>query len=72
MSTNYDELAARAERGELKSKPGMARRGPEVAADAQRLLMAATGATNPGEITQIALGRLNAGAKRDVLRRLGT
>lgn len=72
MSTNYDELAARAERGELMSKPGTARRGPEVAADAQRLLMEATGATSLGEITQIALGRLNAGAKRDVLRRLGT
>lgn len=63
MSINYDELAARAERGELKAKPGTARRGPEVAADAQRLLMEAAGATSFEELTRVALGRPNVGAK---------
>ena len=42
-STNYDTLAERAERGELGRKSGTARNGPEVAADARQLLMAATG-----------------------------
>lgn len=57
MSAGYDELAARAEHGDLKVKPGTARRGPEVAADAQRLLMEATGATSFDGMTRIALGR---------------
>ena len=39
MTTNYDELADRAERGELKIKPGTVRRGPEAADAAQRLLI---------------------------------
>ncbi|NLC98794.1 MAG: hypothetical protein GX678_06935 [Actinomycetales bacterium] len=37
-NTNYDDLAERAERGELRSIPDTARRGPGVAEDAQRLL----------------------------------
>lgn len=38
MSTNYDELAARAERGELLAKPGTVRRGPELADEAKQML----------------------------------
>lgn len=44
MSINYDELAARAERGDLTVKPGTVRQGTDAAAEAQRLLMEATGA----------------------------
>lgn len=57
MSTNYDNLAARAEHGELAVKPGTARRGPDAAAEAQRLLMEATGTTSVEDMTRIALGR---------------
>ena len=57
MSTNYDELAARAERGELAIKPGTVRRGAGAAAEAQRLLMEATGATSIEDMTRVALGR---------------
>ena len=55
MSTIYDELAACAERGDLKVKPGTARRGPEVAADAQRLLMEVTGATSADGLTVLVI-----------------
>lgn len=63
MTTNYNTLAERAERGELNVKPGTVRRGPEAAADAQRLLMEATGATSTAELTRIALGRPTLGTK---------
>ena len=63
MSTNYDELAARAERGELSVKPGTVRRGSEAAAEAQRSLMEAAGATSADELTRIVLGRPSVGAK---------
>ena len=53
MSNNYDELSARAERGDLTVKPGTLHRGPGVAAEAQRLLMEATGATSADELTAI-------------------
>lgn len=53
MSTNYDELTARAECGDLKMKPGTVRRGTEAAAEAQRLLMEATGATTADELTAL-------------------
>ncbi|MFF8819449.1 hypothetical protein ACF07D_15790 [Leucobacter sp. NPDC015123] len=36
--TTYEDLAERAERGDLTAIPGTARRGPEVAEEAQRLL----------------------------------
>ncbi|MGA0566417.1 hypothetical protein ACO2Q7_03715 [Rathayibacter sp. KR2-224] len=40
MTTDkYDELAPRAERGELTLQPGSIRRGAEVGADAQRALI---------------------------------
>lgn len=57
MSTNYDELATRAERGELAIKPRTVRRGADAAAEAQRSLMEATGALNVEDMTRIALGR---------------
>ncbi len=63
MSTNYDKLAERGERGDLKVKPGTVRRGPEAADEAQRLLMDVTGATSADELTRIVLGRPNVGAK---------
>lgn len=63
MNTNYDKLAERAERGELTVKPGTERRGAEAAADAQRLLMEATGATSTAELTRIVLGRPALGTK---------
>lgn len=63
MSTNYDDLAARAERGDLTVKPGTVRRGAEAAAEAQRSLIEATGATSADELTRIVLGRPSIGAK---------
>lgn len=62
-STNYDDLAARAERGELTVKPGTVRRGSEAVAEAQRNLIEATGATSLDELTRITLGRPSVGAK---------
>lgn len=61
MSTKYEELAARAERGDLKVKPGTVRRGADAAAEAQRSLMEAAGATNVDELTRIVLGRPSVG-----------
>lgn len=63
MSTSYDKLAARAERGDLKVTPGTVRRGPEAAAEAQRSLMEATGARSAAELTRIALGRPRVGSQ---------
>jgi hypothetical protein len=55
--TDYDELAARAERGELTPIPGTARRG-STAQDASRAdLMAATGADTLDQAVAIAIGR---------------
>lgn len=63
MSINYEKLAERAERGDLKVKPGTVRRGAAAAAGAQKLLLEATGATSTDELTRIALGRPAVGAK---------
>lgn len=59
MSTeqNYDELAARAERGELLVVPGTERRGVDAAGAGRRLLMDATGADTWEEAATLALGR---------------
>ena len=57
MSKTYDELAARAERGELAIKKGTARRGPAATAETQHLLMEATGTASLEDMTQVALGR---------------
>jgi len=61
MSSNYEELSLRAERGELKVKPGTIRRGSQAALEAQQLLMEAAGVTNVAELTSIARGRPSAG-----------
>lgn len=63
MSTNYDELAERAERGELAVKPGTTRHGEDAANEARRLLMEAAGVTSADELTKVALGRPSLGAK---------
>ncbi|MFV0434313.1 MAG: hypothetical protein ACK5LO_10065 [Leucobacter sp.] len=58
MTYYDDDLAARAERGELRVKPGgINLRGDAAAAEAQRLLMEATGATSVDELTGIVLGQ---------------
>ncbi len=62
MDTTYEDLAARAERGDLIVKPGTIRHGAAAAADAQRLLMDATGATTPDDAATIAVGRPSLGA----------
>lgn len=59
-----DELAARAERGELAVKPGTIRRGDAAAIEARNALMAATGAATPQEAVQLSMGRPPVGAKR--------
>lgn len=46
MSTDYDELARRAECGELAVKHGTVRRGAEAAAEARRVLREGTGETS--------------------------
>ncbi|MFG6278846.1 ribbon-helix-helix protein, CopG family [Microbacterium sp. 5K110] len=55
--TDYDDLAARAEAGQLQVKAGTVRRGPAAAQEAQQLLLAATGADNLNDAVTIARGR---------------
>lgn len=54
--TDYNELARRAERGELPTR-GKALRGPDAAASAQQLLMEATGVGSLESAVTIARGR---------------
>lgn len=54
---DYDELAKRAERGELSVISGTALAGAAAAAAGRQVLLDATGASNLDEATQIALGR---------------
>lgn len=64
MSNEYDDLARRAENGELAAKPGTVLRGEDAAAAARRLLADAVGApedTSPEDLTRLALGRPTAG-----------
>lgn len=63
LDRDYDELTARAERGELKVKPGTVLRGSDAADEAQRLLMEATGATTTEEMARIALEQPTLDAK---------
>ncbi len=61
--TRYEDLAERAERGELTVKPGgVSLQGAAAAAEARRALMDATGATNIEDVTSAALGRPTADA----------
>lgn len=55
-TTDYDDLAERAERGELTIKPGTIRRGVAAAAEAQRLLMDASGTDTLDDMNRIARG----------------
>lgn len=64
MSTDYDDLAARAERGELTAKPGTVLRGDAARADARNALMEATGADTLQDAVRLAMGRPPAGARR--------
>ena len=54
---DYDELAGRAERGELPVIAGTVLAGAAAAAAGQQMLLEATGASNVDEATRIALGR---------------
>jgi len=53
----YEDLADRAERGELRPVPGTAVYGDAARETAQAMVMAATGASTVDEATSIALGR---------------
>lgn len=65
MTTDkYEELAARAERGDLAVKPGTVRRGKSARADARSALMKATGATSPEDAVHLAVGRPSVGSTK--------
>ncbi|MDO4019987.1 hypothetical protein [Clavibacter michiganensis] len=55
--TNYDELAVRAERGELPLIPGTQRRGHAARAETRAMLMDATGTDSLTAAIAVALGR---------------
>lgn len=55
--TDYDELAERAERGELTVIEGTTRVGDDAAEAGRLALLEATGASSLKEATRIALGR---------------
>lgn len=57
MMSDYDELARRAERGDLAVKPESVRRGTEAAEAARHALMEATGTTTIEEAARVAVGR---------------
>lgn len=62
MSEEYEQLADRAERGELRVKPGTARGGSEASrAEVARMLMEATETTDSQEAVTVAMGRPRAG-----------
>jgi hypothetical protein len=64
MSNEYEELAAMAERGELKVKPGTVKRGAASRAAAQAAFMNATGAESLDEAMTLGLGRPPVGSER--------
>ncbi|AWF98303.1 hypothetical protein, partial [Clavibacter michiganensis] len=55
--TNYDELAGRAERGELALIPGTQRYGHAARVEARAMLMDATGTDSLTAAMAVALGR---------------
>ena len=55
--SDYDELARRAEAGELTVKPGTARRGPAATEAAAAALLETTGTTSLEDATRVAVGR---------------
>lgn len=63
--TEYEELSAKAARGELTIEPGSVRDGDAAAhAEIQRRFMEATGAATADEAAQIAVGRPRLGAAK--------
>lgn len=64
MNETYEDLAARAERGELTVEPGTVRRGGAARREAVAALMKATGATTPREAVRLGKGRPRVGAER--------
>ena len=66
MRTNYEEMAARAERGELRVIPGTVRRGEDAAGEARRALMAAAGVSTVEDLTRMTVGRPSVGASEGV------
>lgn len=59
--SDYDDLAGRAERGELEVKRATVRRGAAASDAARRTLMDATGTTTTGDAIRIAAGRPSLG-----------
>lgn len=55
--SDHDELARRAEAGQLPAKPDTITRGPEAAETARTALLEATGTTTLDDATRIAVGR---------------
>ncbi|WRS30792.1 hypothetical protein U6G28_03640 [Actinomycetaceae bacterium MB13-C1-2] len=62
--TDYDELANRAEQGELQPIPGTALYGEGAATAARELLMVATGASTLDEAQTLAVGRPRVGQEK--------
>ncbi len=63
----YDELADRAERGELKPV-GQVKRGAAAAAAGQAMLLRATGATSLDEAVEVTMGRPRLGEGRPTVQ----
>jgi hypothetical protein len=61
---DYDDLAARAEGGDLTPIPGTVRTAAEAAAAGRAALLAVTGADTIEEATRLALGRPRVGEAR--------
>lgn len=59
--TNYDELARRAQAGQLPTKPGTVKRGSEATEAARAALLGATGTTSLEGATRVAVGRPSLG-----------
>jgi hypothetical protein len=62
--SRYDDLATRAERGELTIKPGTVLRGEPARSAARDALMEATGAGTVPQAATLAVGRPRAGTGR--------
>lgn len=61
--SEYDDLADRAERGELTIRPETVRRGRAAADHGRQALMAATGQSTVEDATRVALGRPRLGSE---------
>jgi hypothetical protein len=61
---DYDDLAARAEAGDLQPVPGTALHGAAAAGAGRAALLAATGADTVEDVTRMALGRPRLGEDR--------